>query len=62
MRSMITAASRGVDRFSSPRTDASGRCILRASRVCPAPSEAESALIASIPSASMSTLVAVLSE
>ena len=62
MRSMINAASRGVDRFSLPRADSSGRIILRCSRVCSAPSEAESALMASIPISSMSTLVAVLSE
>jgi hypothetical protein len=62
MRSMRRAASCGVERFSLPRADSSSRIILRCTLVFGAPSEALSRLIASMPSASMSTLVAVLSE
>ena len=59
---MIRAASLGVERFSFPRADSSGWIILRWSFVFDAPKDMDKALIASIPSSSISTLVAVLSK
>ena len=60
--SMMSAASRGVERFSFPRADSSGWIIFLWSFVSAAPSEADRALMAGMPNSSISTFVAVLSE
>jgi hypothetical protein len=58
---MRRAASAGVERFSSPRAEAAGSIIFRCRRVRVSPNEAIVRLTFSIPTISMSMLVAVLS-
>ena len=62
IRTIRSAASFGVERFSLPLALSSGRIIFRCSFVCPAPISAIVRETRSMPSRSMSTLVALLSD